>query len=259
LSDDPRAAASAVVEHSELGAVESYSRAGDSTTSRLTVVDTALSDIVTQLTAAKSTAASVRGSITTGSQRAAAVVELQGIKQALVGDFSTAYRGAYVFSGTETSTAPYTLTGTTVSAYQGDAGSVSIDIDRRIAVPVTFNGDAIARGSDTNSVFTEIDSLITAIQNGDAAGIDAGVAALNRAFDRATGAQTAVGISLNRLEDQAARLADLKTNVRARLSSLEDADLAEAITALEAAQTAKQATLGVVSIISRQTLMDYLK
>jgi len=197
--------------------------------------------------------------VATSSQRQAIAGALEGFKQTLVSDLTTSFQGTYVFSGTKTTTVPFTIAGGVVSAYQGNAGSASVDVDRHIAVPVTFDGSSVTRGSDTNDVFTEMDALITAVQNGDSAGIDAGIAALDRAFTRATTVQTTVGISLNRLEGQTARLTTIKQRIETRLSDLENADLVEAITGLEQAQAAREAALGVAATINQRSLMDYLK
>ena len=258
-SDDPVAAGAAIKEHAGLGALDRYASATDSTSARLTVVDTVLNDIIKQFTVAKTSAASARSTVTTSAQRQVIASELNGIKETLVSDLSTAYRGTYVFSGTKTTTIPYTITNGTVSAYQGNSASMSVDVDRQIAVPVSFDGESITRGSDAQDVFAAIDALTTAVQNGDSAGIDTGMAALDRAFDRATQVQSSVGTSLHRLDGQATRLTTIKQTVQARISALEDANLAEAITELEKAQTARQAALGAAATINQRNLMDYLR
>ena len=257
--DDPLAAASSVDAHGRLGALDSYARSTDSTTSRLTITDSLLSDMISQLTSAKTTALGVRSSVATAGQRDAAARALQAVKENLVADLSTAYQGTYIFSGAKITTVPFTIANGTVSAYQGDTGSLTVDVDTHIAVPVTYNGNSITRGADTQDVFAGIDGLITALQNGDGAGIDAGVAALDRAYIRTTQVQTAVGTSLNRLQGQSSRLATVKQTVQSQISSLEDADLAEAITGLQRSQTAQDATLRAIAIINQQNLMDYLK
>jgi flagellar hook-associated protein 3 FlgL len=258
-SDDPGGATAAVGEHAEINTVDRYSSAVDSSTARLSVADTALGDIVIQLTAAKSAAAAGRGSAATAIQRQAAADTLQGIKEALVSDLNASHRGVYVFAGAKSTTQPYSITGGTVSAYQGDSNTVSVDVDRAFSLPVTFDAQTITQGTDPQDVFTEIDSLRTAILAGDTSGMDAGFDALDRAFNRALQVQTSIGTSLRRLDDQGGRLSAVKQTAQTRLSSLEDANLSEAITGLTAAQTAQRAALGAASTINQLNLMDYLK
>jgi flagellar hook-associated protein 3 FlgL len=258
-SDDPGGAATAVNEHAEFGTLDRYSGAVDSTNARLSVVDTTLSDIVSQLTAAKTAAASGRGSSVTATQRQTVADELQGIKEALVSDLNAQHRGAYVFAGAKSTTQPYSITNGTVSAYQGDTGSVSVDVDRAFSLQTTFDAQTITQGSDPQDIFTEIDSLKTAILAGDSTGIDAGLSALDSAFNRATQVQASVGTSLKRLDDQGSRLTAIKQAVQTRLSTIEDADLSQSITGLTAAQTAQKAALGAAATINQTNLMDYLQ
>jgi flagellar hook-associated protein 3 FlgL len=258
-SDDPQGALTAVSEHAEAGAIDRYARATDSTTSRLTAVDTTLSDVIVELTTAKVAAAAARGSLVTPSQRQAFALQLQGVKEALVSDLNASFKGTFLFAGTKTSTQPFTVTAGSVSAYQGNAGGAAVDVDRQIALPVTFNGESITKGSDAQDVFTNLDALITAVQAGDATGIDAGLAAIDRTLGRTGQVQTTVGLSLNRLDDQRVRLTANKQAVTARLSSLEDANIAAAVTGLQLSQTAQRATLGAEAALNRNTLMDYIK
>ena len=201
----------------------------------------------------------MRNSFATTSQRQAIVDALQGTKETIVSDLSTSYRGTYIFSGNKSTVVPYTITAGTVSAYQGDSGTMSIDVDRQIAIGVTLDGQSITKGSDTQDIFQEIDALITAVQAGNSAGIDSGMAALDRAFNRTVQVQTAVGTSLKRLEDQATRLSGKKQVLQAHISELEDANLAETITGLQRAQAAQQANYGAAAALTRPNLMDYLK
>src|SRR5687768_11654522 len=60
-SDDPSASATLVTERSHLAQVEQYERAADSVSSRMTVADTVLSDIIQKISAAQSAATSARG------------------------------------------------------------------------------------------------------------------------------------------------------------------------------------------------------
>ena len=71
VSDDPTAASTAVAERNALGAIEQYTRTSDGVASRLTVIDTVLSDIIEMLTKAQSVAMNGRGTTKTPDQRTA--------------------------------------------------------------------------------------------------------------------------------------------------------------------------------------------
>ncbi|HVQ12245.1 MAG TPA: hypothetical protein VMS40_01590 [Vicinamibacterales bacterium] len=259
-SDDPSATLGAIGEHAETAAIDQYARATDSVASRLSVIDTVLSDLITQIERGQVSAASARGSTKTQLQRDAAATDLEGIRDTIFSDMNTAFNGTYVFSGHASTVAPYTRVGSgPVSAYAGSTSEMVVDIDQQRAVKIAFNGQLITQGSDPQDVFVEFDNLIAAVRAGNDAGIDAGMSALERMFNRVSTAQGRVGADLRTVDEQKVRLSELRRASTKRLSSLEDTNMAEAITGMAQADAAYRAALGAVNSVSRMSLMDYLK
>ena len=258
-SDDPSAASAAIVERGHLAATDVYTASGDSAHSRLTVADSVLSDLTQQLSAAQVSIAGARGTTITAAQREARAQELEGLRDAILHDMNTSFEGSYLFAGTASTTAPYTKNNNVVSGYQGSAQDMSVDVDSGVQVAVTFNGDAVAKGADANDVFTELDHAIAAVRNGDAAGLDTATAAIQRAFDRVSLTQSRVGNSLKSIEDAQARLGEASRSATARISALEDVDMASAISSMTQAETVYKAALGAATQNDRPSLMDYLR
>jgi flagellar hook-associated protein 3 FlgL len=260
ISDDPTAAATSLAERSAIGQVDQYKRSADSVASRLAVVDTVLSGVVEKLTAAQTVATAGRGSTLTGTQRAALAQELGGIRDALMDDMNSTLHGRYLFAGATVTTKPFTITPpATVAAYVGSNNEVRADISGDRSVTVAFDGEAIARGGDAQNVFETLDQLIDDVTTGDSDGIGTGLAALQRAFDRATAAQTRVGNEMAIIDSQQLRLQQMKLSGSERLAALEQVDMAEAITQMQHADAAYRASLGAIGTSSRTSLMDYLK
>jgi flagellar hook-associated protein 3 FlgL len=258
-SDDPLAASGAVTESAAIASIDRYSRTVDSVTSRLSVVDTVLGDVIDKLTEAQTAATGALGDTATTAQREAAARELAGIRDALYGDLNTNYRGVYLFAGTASTTSPFQRNpDDTVGAYQGNTSTISVDIDRSSSVQITFDGSTLTQGTDPQDVFATIENLRSDILAGNTPNIQSGLDALKRAFDRATKMQTEVGTDEKALTDQQSRLSTETLGAQARLSKLQDANMAEAISALSRAQTGYQAALGAASTISKTSLMDYL-
>ena len=259
ISDDPLSAAAAVTEHAELDRLDAYKGAGDAASYRLGLADSVLSDIVTQLTAAQTTALSARGSSATQGQRDAAANELLAIRDALMGDINTQFQGAYLFSGSKATVAPYVVSGGGISAYQGDTDTNAIDIGPGRSVASTFDGGAILQGTDPVHVLDTLTALAAAISSGNQAAIDSGVQAVNRAFDRATTAQARLGNDLRTVDETRALISAGHVSTVSRLSTIEDVDLAQAASRLSQAETAYRATLTAIATIGRISLMDYLR
>jgi flagellar hook-associated protein 3 FlgL len=257
-SDDPTAAANAVNERAQLASVEQYARAADSATSRLTVIDSVLSDLVEKLTAAQAATMSARGSTKTAAQREAVAKALESIRADVLDDMNTSFRGSYVFAGAASTTRPFVeAAGGSIDPYAGSATEVSADVDSQV-VPIGFDGQAIAQGGDADHVFDAFDDLVAAVRAGDDAGMQTGMDALSRAFDRTTTAQSRVGVALQTLETEQVRLQEFKLAGTTRLSKLEDADMAEVIAGMNRADAAYKAALGAAATAARVSLLDYL-
>lgn len=258
-SDDPGGANAIVTGHASLALVDTYSRTTDAATSRLTVVDSVLTNIIDKISAAMVAATSARGSEQTQSQRDAAAVDLQGISDALFSSMNTQFLGSYLFSGAEATTAPYRKVADTILAYEGDSNVVSVDIDGGRSLQISMDGGAIAQGAEAADIFTVLSDLMTAVTAGLSDPIGQGLDALERAFGRATLAQTEVGARLRGLDDERVQLGVTRNDASARLSRAEDANMAAAITSMSQADTAYRAALGAFANVGRLSLMDYIK
>jgi flagellar hook-associated protein 3 FlgL len=254
-SVDPSAASTVVTDRTEMAALDQFRQTTDSVESRMAVVDTYLSDIVSNLTAAQTTAAAARSTVTTPEQRQALALQLRGIRDNILQDVNGQYRGVFLFSGTAVLTSPFTKDGSgVVQAYAGNSSLQRLDIDRNRSVEVTVDGGAVV-----GDLFQVFETLATAIEGGDMPQIDAGLDGLSAAFSRVTTAQSRVGIVLADLDEHRMRLDSARRASDARRSSLEDANLAEAITGMQQADTAYRAALGTLSTTGRLSLMDYLR
>jgi flagellar hook-associated protein 3 FlgL len=260
ISDDPGGAAVSISERSSLAQTGQYTRAADSVSSRLTIVDGVLSDVVEALTAARTTALSARGDTKSAAERDAAAQALRGLRDSIMGSLNTSFHGVYLFGGAASTTRPFSVPGGgTIPAYDGSTDEVQLDIGEGREATIAFNGEAITRGADTQDVFETIDALIAAVEAGDDDAIGSGLDGLARAFDRAIAAQSRVGNDMQVIDTQKQRLEELRLSGTARLSSVEDANLAEAISRMNQAEVTYRAALGAVSTIARVSLLDYLK
>jgi flagellar hook-associated protein 3 FlgL len=260
VSDDPAAASTSVAERNTLGATEQYTRTADGVASKLTVVDTVLSNIVDMLTKVQSTALNGRGSTKTQGQRDAVAEELRGLRAGLLDNVNTSYQGTYVFAGASSTTQPYTVAADgSVNAYAGSATELEVEIGEGRTVRMAFDGNAVAQGGDAEHMFDALDTLIAAVSAGDEPAINTGIDAMKRAFTRATTTQSRLGNDMNEIDSQKLRLQQMKLSSTERLSKLESANMAEAITNMANAEAAYQAALGAVSSATRVSLLDYLK
>ncbi len=71
---------------------------------------------------------------------------------------------------------------------------VSVEIGTGRNVEVALDGQSLAQGTDSTNVLDELETLIVAVRAGDNAAIGTGLAALDRAFSRATRTQSQIGV-----------------------------------------------------------------
>jgi flagellar hook-associated protein 3 FlgL len=260
ISVDPSGSATAIAERNALGAVEQYERTSDSTASRLKVIDTVLSDIVDKLTKAQTSAMAGQGSTKNTVQRESAAQELRGLRTSLLDDLNTTFHGTYVFSGISSTTKPYTVGGGgVVGAYAGSTTAMSVDVGDGKSVTVAMDGSEIAQGGASQHLFDTFDDLIAAVTAGNDAAITTGLQELQDAFTRASRVQSRLGTDMAEIDSQKLRLTQVKLSTTERLSKLEEANMAEAITQMSNADAAYRAALGAVSASTRVSLLDYLK
>jgi len=257
-SDDPSAASITVSERAELAAFKQFTDASDAADSKLRVADSVLSDLLDKLTAARTVVMSVRGSTATAAQRQASAEELRSLREAVLEDLNTAFRGTYLFGGAAGDTKPFVTTGGVVDPYAGSTREVEVDIDRGRSVAVAFDGSAISQGSDLTDIFAAFDQAAAAAVAADGTALGEAFDAMGRAFDRATRAQSSVGASLRAVADHKLRLADASRAPGARISTLEDANMVEAISGMNQAEVTYEAALGAAARSARLSLFDYL-
>jgi flagellar hook-associated protein 3 FlgL len=256
--DDAAATQQAVSEHATLATTDAYSRTGGTAAARLTTADSLLSSFGDKLGAVIVAAMSAQGSSVTAAARSAAADAVTGLRDSLVADINTTSNGVSLFAGTESGAKAYALVGGSW-VYQGNNDVAQVEVERGRLISTTFDGQAIAQGSDADNVFTVMDQLVAAINAGDDAAISAAVGGIERALDRTLRAQGSLGADERGLDEAAVRLSAVRYAAETRRASLEDANMAEAITNMADAETAYRASLAAVSTIERVSLLDYLR
>jgi flagellar hook-associated protein 3 FlgL len=256
-SDDPGAAAGGIRERTEMATLDRYITTGDSVNSRLSVADSVMTDVIKAVEEAQSAGVAGRSTILTQSQKDAISGEIRGVRDSIMRSMNTAYQGVYLFSGGQSNTPPY-APGPPISAYQGDAQAISVDVTRGRAVQVTFDGSAITKGSAANDIFTTLTNLATAVQTGNMAGVDSALTEVNAAHDRVTAAQSTVGTDIAGLAEDRGRLDDLKRAADSRRSKFEDTNMTEAISGMTQSTQAYNAALAALAKSGQLSLLDYL-
>ncbi|MFT4251374.1 MAG: flagellin [Caulobacter sp.] len=198
--------------------------------------------------------------------------QLQNAFSDAVRGLNTKSNGQYVFSGARTDTPTTTATSmadltsapSTASLFQNDQYVASNRIDESTTVKTGVLGDAL--GTGLFDAFKQIQAYVDA--NGAFTGnlTDAQVTFLKgtlSSFDTAqkdlTTAQGKNGLNQARFEDAQTSLQSQSDSLTVMIGGIVDVDMAEAVTRLQAAQLAVQASAQVFSTLQSSSLLNVLK
>ncbi|MFN3962137.1 MAG: flagellin, partial [Fimbriimonadaceae bacterium] len=162
--------------------------------------------------------------------------------------------GGYLFSGQDTGTRAYTVSGTGIT-YNGDDLPVNVEIrpGETMRVNLPQAGPLV---TDLYNRLENLKSNLLAGRTQDISSTD--LVELEDSRRQVNAARGSIGTLMqtvaNQKEQTQRRIDDLTT----RISEVQDVDLAEAMTNLQLAQTAYQAALTVTARASQLSLMDYL-
>ncbi len=222
-----------------------------------------LSDLVSQ---AKQIAIQATGA--TGTNQSASLAdEVNGVLQQAVSLANSQYGDQYIFGGTNTGSAPFSINNTTGAVtnignpdYIQVKTSTSDGSDGTTTVNLTGNDvfTYTSGGNNNVNMLQEIWNLGQDIQNNNSTGISSDLTSLSDAFDHINNESSVNGSTLSELTNQQSAINVIQTNEKSTLSGLEDTDMATATTKLTQAQTAYQAALQVVGMLDNLNLASLL-
>jgi flagellar hook-associated protein 3 FlgL len=191
------------------------------------------------------------------------VSEVNGILQQAVNLANSQYGDQYIFGGTSTTSAPYSLDDLTGS---GDSNPILVKTGTSDAAAggstvVNLTGNDVfsfTSGGNTLNVLQVIAGLGQALQTGDSATVSSDITTLNDAYNHINNEAAINGATLSDLSTQKSAIDVMQTDAQSTLSNLQDTDIAEATTKLSQAQTAFQAALQVTGMLDNLNLASYL-
>ncbi len=256
LSDDPLAAGRSATLAATLAQQDTFLASASTLTSRSQVADTALASVITQLTSAVSLAVQGANDTQTTANRQSVASQLTGIRDSILNLANSSYGGSYLFAGSHSTAAPFTLAADGTVTYNGDSATQSIATPGGGSIATSVAGGAIFTDS-TSPIFAALQTAITALQSGSSTSTTS-VAALRSSLDVVITQRSSLDSNLSRLTAQTTYVTTQQTNTRTEQTTLLASDpttLATELSSVESQQTALLSTLGK---IDKTSLFDYL-
>ena len=253
-ADDPVASAQILKSRSELARIESYQRNTDYALNEISLAESTVGSAEDAIIRIKNLTLQAANATYSDSDRQAMASEISGLKDHLLALANTkSASGEYIFAGANVSSAPYTVTNG-VSSFTGDTNIRTVNLSSSVTITTRLSGQEVFGDATAGNIdiFNTIETTIGALQTNNTALIATSIDELDSAANQLFEARSALGVRMNRVEDQRSLNEDFSLSLSKGISSLEDLDYARAVSelsmrmlALESAQKAYTKTQGL--------------
>ncbi len=263
LSDNPAAAGENVLLSAQMNADDTFSQTATSVESMLQVADSALGNVVTQLTSAVSLATEANNGTLDASNEQSIANQLTGIRDEVLSLANSSYMGQYIFAGSQGATAPFTLNTATSPAtvtYDGDDDISYVQTPTGQQIQTNLPGDQIftAAGAD---VLGTLNNLIADFSSGaPSAASVTDLDSLNTALNYVSQQRVVLDDSITRLTAAGNYNTSQSTQLASAQDSLIQTNTAQVASQLSSAETQQAALTQVIAAIDQQgTLFNELQ
>ncbi len=262
VSDAPGQVATLLEARSELSQTQQIETNLGRIKTEVDAAETSLSASIGLVERAQTLASQGQTGTATAKTRQDLAGELGGILQQFVSIANTSVEGRYIFAGDSDQQAPYTIDLSQtdpISPYQGSTTTRQIQGAEGTSFAVAKTAQEIFDNPNGQlNVFAAINSLRLALLNNDQAAIDAALPDVMSAGTYLNQQLAFYGRAQNRVTSETDFAKNYEIQLQTQLSGIQDADLAQAITEMQQAQTQQSAALASRAHLPRTSLFDYL-
>ena len=272
ISDNPIDAADIVRLNKQLSEIGAYSRNVQNATTQINAQDEAFSTIVDKLQRINDLAIQAANSVSGEDGFKACKAEIEELKKTIVNLANTQYDGKYIFAGTNVTTKPFELADDGTITYHGTPANNTagyeryLEISDGVKVELNSSGDSIFGTYDPNDpnnssgLFKVLGDLEAAL-NTDPMDNDAvreQLDPLQASIKHISEIQSVHSSTVTKLTMTTEMLDSTEINLKSKLAAISEVDLPSAITELVQQNYSLQASMQAYTIISNQSLLDYI-
>jgi flagellar hook-associated protein 3 FlgL len=258
LSQNPVASGENVLLLNQIQQDDSFTQNSSLVTGQLQVADSTLGSVVSQLTQAISLATEANNGTLNPSDVKSVSNQISGILDEVQSLANTSYQGQYIFSGGQTSTAPFsTSTGTTpaVTTYNGDSDINYLGTPNGQKIQLNVPGSQIFLGAGANSVFGALNALVADYQTGtvNTAQAVSDTTALSSALGYVSQQRVTVDNSISQVTAAGDAVTNAQTQLTSAQTNLMQADVGTVSTQLSLSETQQTALEDVIAQMNSST------
>ena len=261
-SDAPADVQSIVQNQSDLARVQQSEANLNKLNSEVGMASTVLEGAAKLMDSARSIGAQGASDTSDSSTRQLLASQIQDIEAQMVGIADSANAGRYLFAGDADATAPYAIDFANTPPFTANTtalatrqGMDSMGNTFPIAMTAT---DIFNNATAGNNVMQSLEDLRQGLLKGDDAAINTANSSLASAAAHLGSVQAYYGTAQRTITSALDVASKSELSLQSNLSDLTSADMAEAITAEQSAQTQQQAVLSMRAKMSRGSLFDML-
>lgn len=256
-SDDPATESRIAQLRQELATLGHYQDTAIDMDRVLKQYDSSLASVTTSLHAAFQKGSQAATSLYDANGRQILANELRAVRDHLVSLANSTDNGNFLYSGTLTSTQPFSIdTVTDAVVYSGNSNTIQVEVAPAQNITKNLPGDQVFMGP--GGVFDSLTNLIHNIEAGNSAGTTAALTTLKAAEDHLSQQVGINGGKMETLDKVKKSLVDRNAQVLESTSDLQDANLAEVITGLSLSDTALQSLYQAAGMVGKNSLFDYI-
>ena len=252
LSQNPVGSGRNVLLLNQIQQDDSFTQSSNLVTGQLQVADSALGQVVSQLTSAISAATSANNGTMNSSDVKTIAERISGVLDEVTSLANSNYQGQYIFAGGQTTTTPFvtsTATSPAVTSYKGDENVDYLQSPNGQKIQLNVPGDQIFMGSGTNSVFGALNALIADYSSGTVNTAQAGsdTANLGTALNYVSQQRVTIDNSMTQLNAASGAVTNEQTQLITAQTDLMQADIPTISTQLSQAETQQTALEDVIA------------
>jgi flagellar hook-associated protein 3 FlgL len=252
---------------SRLAAVQSYQTNLTRVQAEANSADQSIGSAISLIQNAQTLGSEGASSTVSASTRQTLAQQIQAVQQQLVSIANTSVEGRYIFGGDQDQTAPYQYDSSAASGVDHLTTSASTRIitgtqgqpvfqgltAQQIFGPVDASGNPAA-----GNTFAALQSLVTALNANDTAGVANAVASLSAASTFVNQQQAYYGSAEQTITSEQNNAANQVTALKVQIGNIRDTDVTQAATELTQLSTDQSAAYAAQSAIPAKSLFDYL-
>jgi flagellar hook-associated protein 3 FlgL len=267
-SDDPFETSRAMALRQSLSGTQQYTHNAQDAAGWAEATEQALDQITSEVHRARDLLVQGSSDSIDADGRKSLAIEIDQIIESIKQNANANYGGNYLFAGSETGTAPYTVGGGDV--YHGDEAGwnpTQPGVVREIGPGVSLSINTVGReflgdgssGGD-GKLLDVLRKAAASLRNDDGAALSTtDLQGLDANLDKLLEVRARNGAVSNRLDSAVDRLSQLEESTTKQLSETEDADIAKTLIDFNSQQAAYQAALRAGASLVQSSLMDFLR